>query len=306
MNLNRIYYVYGYIRLDTNTYFYIGKGKNKRCERLDNRKEHFMNIFNKVECCYEILYDNLNEEEAFELEISTIEDLVFNEGYSIDIPNYKCSKSKTSNLVNLTWGGDGTTGYHVRQSAETVRKRAIKNTGKKRTAEQKNNLSIALKKYLKENSDGIERLKSLRKGSKLSDETKNKLRLAKLGSKRTIESIEKAKITYNSKTANEKAEINKRRSMTTKESKKAASPFKILVYNNKNILINEFFTIKDCCQWLASELNMNSWRTVKDNLKSYINENKLYKEKYYIKKINKIPPATTEYENAVLNGEATV
>ena len=57
--------MYGYIRLDTNTYFYIGKGKNNRCERLDNRKQHFMNIFNKVNCCYEILYDNLTEEEAF-------------------------------------------------------------------------------------------------------------------------------------------------------------------------------------------------------------------------------------------------
>ena len=44
--MENIFYVYGYIRLDTNTYFYIGKGKNNRCKRLDNRKQHFMNIFN--------------------------------------------------------------------------------------------------------------------------------------------------------------------------------------------------------------------------------------------------------------------
>ena len=40
----RKYYVYGYIRLDTNTYFYIGKGKDNRYLRLDNRKQHFMNV----------------------------------------------------------------------------------------------------------------------------------------------------------------------------------------------------------------------------------------------------------------------
>ena len=44
----RKYYVYGYIRLDTNSYFYIGKGKDNRYLRLDNRKSHFMNIFNNV------------------------------------------------------------------------------------------------------------------------------------------------------------------------------------------------------------------------------------------------------------------
>ena len=43
----KIYYVYAYIRLDTNTYFYIGKGKDNRYLRLDNRKQHFMNIVNK-------------------------------------------------------------------------------------------------------------------------------------------------------------------------------------------------------------------------------------------------------------------
>ena len=40
------FYVYGYIRLDTNTYFYIGKGHSNRWLRLDNRKKHFLNILN--------------------------------------------------------------------------------------------------------------------------------------------------------------------------------------------------------------------------------------------------------------------
>ena len=33
----RKYYVYGYIRLDTNTYFYIGKGTDIRYKRIDIR-----------------------------------------------------------------------------------------------------------------------------------------------------------------------------------------------------------------------------------------------------------------------------
>ena len=59
------YYIYGYIRLDTNTYFYIGKGKGNRCKRIDIRSLHFKNIIKSTECALEILYDNLTEEEAF-------------------------------------------------------------------------------------------------------------------------------------------------------------------------------------------------------------------------------------------------
>ena len=110
--MEKEYYVYAYVRLDTNTFFYIGKGKNNRYIRLDNRKQHFMNIFNSVDCAVEILYDNLTEKDSFKLEIETIEDLVFNEGYSIDIPNF-CEKNEICNLVNCTWGGEGTSGYSV-------------------------------------------------------------------------------------------------------------------------------------------------------------------------------------------------
>lgn len=112
----RNYYVYGYIRLDRNNYFYIGKGKNKRCnEHYTGRNEHFKNIINKVEYNMVILYDNLTEDEALELEISTIYDLVFNEGYSIDIRGYNHKNDKY--LVNCTWGGEGISGYkHTEES----------------------------------------------------------------------------------------------------------------------------------------------------------------------------------------------
>ena len=46
MNEKKIFYVYGYIRLDTNTYFYIGKGKNNRW-RSNQRNNWFKKIMNK-------------------------------------------------------------------------------------------------------------------------------------------------------------------------------------------------------------------------------------------------------------------
>lgn len=168
------YYVYAYVRLDTNTYFYIGKGKDNRYLRLDNRRQHFMNILNKVPCAVEILKDNLTEDEALQLEVDTIYDLVFNEGYSIDIKGI----SKNANgchLVNMTWGGEGTSGLSLKQSQETIERRVEKNTGKKRNEMQKQHLSEGRRKRFEEHPEERERLKTLRLGCTSTDETKRKL-----------------------------------------------------------------------------------------------------------------------------------
>lgn len=170
----KIYYVYAYVRLDTNTYFYIGKGKDNRYLRLDNRKQHFMNIFNKVPCVVEILKDNLTEDEAFQLEVDTIYDLVFNEGYSIDIKGIK-RNDNDCHLVNCTWGGEGTSGLSIKQSQETIDKRVAKNIGQKRTEEQKQHLSEGRQRRFEEHPEERERLKTLRVGFVTSDETKQKL-----------------------------------------------------------------------------------------------------------------------------------
>lgn len=122
--MNNKYYVYGYIRLDTNTYFYIGKGKDRRRFVLQDRSNHFTNILNKTECVVEILYDNLTEKEAFQLEEETIYNLVFNEGYSIDIINNGSCDGKNYHLVNCSWGGEGVSGYHHKEES---RKKISKN-----------------------------------------------------------------------------------------------------------------------------------------------------------------------------------
>lgn len=105
------YYVYIYWRLDTNEVFYVGKGKDRRWKSLKRKNKHFMNIINKHPIAVEIIKDNLTEQEAFYWEEKIIETLVFEYGYSIDIPNNR-SKEKGMHLVNCTWGGEGTSGMN--------------------------------------------------------------------------------------------------------------------------------------------------------------------------------------------------
>lgn len=114
------YYVYAYIRLDNNSYFYVGKGCGNRCFQLQGRNEHFNRILNKVDCVIEIVQDNLSEEDAFDLECSMIEDLVFNECYGIDVKGFNIDNEYY--LTNATWGGEGSSGRIYIPTKETLKK----------------------------------------------------------------------------------------------------------------------------------------------------------------------------------------
>lgn len=118
--MNRKYYVYGYIRLDTNTYFYIGKGTGRRYKRTDinNRNPHFVNIINKVNYKVILLKENLSQEEALNLEQFMINLLINKFDYSIDIKGFE---RKKKHLVNMSLGGDGCTGYkHTEEALEKM------------------------------------------------------------------------------------------------------------------------------------------------------------------------------------------
>lgn len=132
------YYVYGYVRLDTNTYFYIGKGKKNRCFELKiSRSSHFKNIVETIPCAVEIIKDNLTSEEAYYEEEKMIEKLVFEEGYSISVKGIK--RNPLCHLVNKCWGGLGNAGYS--HSEETKQKMSEFHTGKKLSDETKQKLS---------------------------------------------------------------------------------------------------------------------------------------------------------------------
>lgn len=119
------FYVYGYYRLDNNSFFYIGKGKGNRYLSKQNRPKHFINIINKVPYIIVLLYKNLTEEEAYENEDIVIKNLI-NTGYSISIKGFE---RKNKHLTNQCWGGKGgLTG--IKRSEETKNKLSEQRLGK--------------------------------------------------------------------------------------------------------------------------------------------------------------------------------
>lgn len=120
MEENKEYYIYAHVRLDNFTPFYIGKGKGDRAYDL-GRNKHHDSIAEKCGYAVVIVKDGLTEKEAFELERDIIEDLVFNEGYGIDVKGCnKYNHKKDNYLTNQTWGGEGASGYNP---SEEVRKK---------------------------------------------------------------------------------------------------------------------------------------------------------------------------------------
>jgi len=99
-----IFYVYIHKRKDTNSIFYVGKGKDRRAWSTRSRNPHWVNTVNKYGYIVEIIHQGLTEKEAFNLEISTIA------LYGID------------NLTNLTIGGNTTSGFKHSDSTKRVQR----------------------------------------------------------------------------------------------------------------------------------------------------------------------------------------
>lgn len=87
------YYVYEYIRLDTNEPFYVGKGKRRRWKDIKGRNEWFIKVINKCDVVVNILHDNLDENIALDFECWYIHEYKYIIGYD---------------LVNITDGGEST------------------------------------------------------------------------------------------------------------------------------------------------------------------------------------------------------
>jgi len=154
MNKN-VFYVYLHRRASDNKVFYVGKGKDKRAWDIYCRNIFWKRTYEKHGSRVEIVFDNLNEDEAFQVERDTILEMRYF-GYP---------------LCNMTEGGEGASG--VKQSEETKLKRSLALKGKKRSEE-------TILKIAKANT-----------GKKKTPEQIEAMRLVPLGIKQSEETIAK-------------------------------------------------------------------------------------------------------------------
>ena len=113
MNYENIFYVYLHRRATDNKVFYVGKGKKKRAWNIYGRNDRWCKTYLKHGLIVEIVFDNLTEYEAFEVEKDTILEMRYF-GYP---------------LCNMTDGGEGSNGYKYTQADRekaSLRSKSIK------------------------------------------------------------------------------------------------------------------------------------------------------------------------------------
>ena len=200
--LKPIFYVYQHRKADSGEIFYIGKGMGRRAYDSFHRSKYWKSIVAKHGLIVEFIKENITEPESLELEISIIE----------------LFRQKGLKIINMTNGGDGTTGYtHTEEhkkrmssilsgennprfgrvgtrkgaiaTQETVEKLRLSHIGKKHSEEEKKKIRESTKKA----RQGIKTLGMT--GRVHSEETKAKMRAKALGRRLSAESIEKIKTT---------------------------------------------------------------------------------------------------------------
>jgi uncharacterized membrane protein len=200
--LHPVFYVYQHLKADSGEIFYVGKGMGRRAHDSYHRSKYWKNIVAKHGLTVEFLKLNITEPESLELEIATIEKY----------------RHQGLQIINMTDGGDGTTGYShtdehkrmmsAKQSGEnnprygkegtrkgavvtpdTLEKQRLSHLGKKLPEEQKRKIRESTKKA----RQGIKTLGMT--GRVHSEETKAKMRAKALGRKQTAESIAKISMT---------------------------------------------------------------------------------------------------------------
>jgi len=181
----QLYYVYQHIRLDENTIFYVGKGKNNRHLEKDNRNRYWHNVVNKSGFISEILYDNLDEELSLLIEIELIDKY----------------KKLGITLTNITNGGEGISG--LKHTVNSKIKMSEKAKGRTFTEDTKKKLSQALigikrKPFTEEHKFKLSEASKKQKHV-ITEDTKSKISKSNTGKKRTPE--QKLKISEATKLA---------------------------------------------------------------------------------------------------------
>lgn len=161
-----MYYVYEHWRPDTNTCFYVGKGRGRRAWQMRSRNKYHTSIVSKLTSMglaveVKIIVTDLTEKIAFMVEIDLI------------------TKYGRENLSNMTKGGDGVVGM----TREKIMARAAKHIGKKRKPETRKKIAEARAKQTF-SEETRKKLSLAGKKRQHSDETKKKMSERLMGNKR--------------------------------------------------------------------------------------------------------------------------
>ena len=178
------FYIYRYIRLDTNTPFYVGKGKDKRANNIAGHNAYCRRIAEKHGFMIERMINNISEDFAHAKEIEFI-------------ALYKAYGWCEANLTN---GGEGSSGYkHKEKSKQKMSKPGKLNPmyGKSRPDLAEYNKSQTGKSW--EEIYGEEKAKTAKQKKRL--DFKEKWKDSKYREK-TSESIKEAKLKNNAKVFN--------------------------------------------------------------------------------------------------------
>lgn len=147
-NPSHCYYVYVHRRLGDNKPFYVGKGKNGRAWSTFGRSKQWNSIVNKYGFTVDIVFEGLEECEAFQCEVDVIKEFKYFE--------YK--------LCNYTNGGEGLSGF--KWSDEQMKNHpSLKNKGRIQSSEE------------------IEKRRKSMMGHAVTDNTKLKLRESKVSNR---------------------------------------------------------------------------------------------------------------------------
>ena len=155
------FYIYRYIRLDTNTPFYIGKGKGHRASGINKHNEYCKNIAKKFGFRIEYIMNYISEDQAFAKEVEFI----------------SLYKSYGWCEANFTDGGEGRSGY---QLTEETKKKISKNTKKRHQDPE------FRKRHRKATKEALNRPEVKAKISTIQKEIKNK---PKVKAKAVVSSI---------------------------------------------------------------------------------------------------------------------